>query len=360
MPSNLLTDRHCKNARCPAGKKIVKLSDGGGLQLWAMPNEAKYWRLRYWAGGKEKLLALGCYPAISLSDARVKRDEAQRQRAHGVDPAEKRREEKREALAATEYSFEHVAREWFERKSATSWTPSHVYDMRRRLENDLLPVLGQRRIDKITPGDVREAIDRMESRGAHDLCRRVLQMATQVFRYAMAIERCQYDPTVGLNKILVRQVSRNMPSLPAKELPGLLRAIAGYEATGDRLTRIGLQLLAHCFTRTTELIHAEWSEFDIPAALWSIPESRMKSRRAHLVPLSRQVIALLEELRPISGHSKFILPGRNQLKPISNNCLLFALYRLGYRARMSGHGFRAVASTILNESGLWTPDAVEL
>lgn len=359
MPSNILTDRECKGAKCPAGKKVVKLSDGGGLQLWVMPNESKYWRLRYWAANKEKLLALGCYPAISLSDARIRRDEAQRQRARGIDPAEKRREDKREALAATEYSFEYVAREWFDRKAKT-WVSSHVYDMKRRLENDLLPVLGSRRIDKVTASDIREAIERMESRGAHDLCRRVLQMATQVFRYGMAVEKCQYDPTAGLSKILVRQVARNMPSLPASELPGLLRSIAGYEAIGDRQTRIGLQLLANTFVRTSELINAEWSEFDIPAALWSIPESRMKMKRSHLVPLSRQTIALLEELKPITGYSKYILPGRNPLKPISNNCLLYALYRMGYRTRMSGHGFRSVASTVLNESGLWSPDAIEL
>ena len=357
--TNRLSDANCKNAQCPTGKKVVKLADGGGLQLWVMANKSKYWRLRYWADGKEKLLALGCYPSIGLSDARARRDESQRQRAQGVDPAAKRREDKREALAATEYSFERVAREWFTRKSAT-WVPSHVYDMGRRLENDLLPVLGSRRIDKVTASDIREAIERMESRGAHDLCRRVLQMATQVFRYAIAVEKCQHDPTVGLSKILVRQVARNMPSLPAKELPGLMRAISRYEEIGDRQTRIGLQLLAHCFTRTTELIHATWDEFDIPASLWSIPELRMKMKRGHLVPLSPQVIALLEELRPITGFSKYILPSRNMSKPISNNTLLFGLYRMGYRTRMSGHGFRSVASTVLNESGLWSADAIEL
>jgi integrase len=360
MLSNLLTDRECKNSKCPHGKKVVKLSDGRGMQLWVMPNGSKYWRLRYWTGSKEKLLALGVYPHITLSEARRKREEAQHQRALGVDPGEKRRDDRLEALAAAECSFEVVAREWFDRKSKGSWVPSHAEDMKRRLENDLLPVLGSRRIDKITASEVREAIARMESRGAFDLCRRVLQMATQVFRYGMAMEKCTYDPTVGLNKILTRQVVRNMPSLPTRDLPALMVAIAGYESIGDRQTRIGLHLLAHCFTRTGELINAKWEEFDIDGAVWSIPAERMKEKRPHLVPLSKQVITLLEELKPLTGYSKFILPGRNFAKPISNNTLLFALYRMGYKSRMSGHGFRSVASTVLNESGQWSGDAIEL
>lgn len=359
MLADLLTDRECRNAKCPPGKRVVKLSDGRGMQLWIMPNGSKYWRLRYWHGSKEKLLALGVYPHITLKEARSKRDEAQRQRALGVDPGEKRRADKREALASTEGSFEAVARLWFDCKTET-WVPSYVSDMRRRLENDLLPVLGSRRIDKIEAKEVREATALMEERGAFDLCRRVLQMATQVFRYGMATGKCTNDPTVGIRETLKRRAERHMPSLPARDLPALMAAIAGYETIGDRQTRIGLQLLAHCFTRTGELINAKWEEFDIDGAAWSIPAERMKEKRPHLVPLSKHVIALLKELKPLTGYSKFILPGRNFAKPISNNTLLFGLYRLGYKSRMSGHGFRSVASTVLNESGQWSSDAIEL
>jgi integrase len=341
-------------------KSISKLHDGGGLYLWVHPDGKKYWRLRYKVDGKEKSLSLGVYPHTGLGAARARRDEAQRQRAAGTDPAVQRKAEKREKLLATENTFEAVAWEWFNTKTA-KWVAGHTSDMRNRIKNDLLPILGSHRIDKIAPSDLRAVIAKMEARGAYDLCRRVLQMATQVFRYGMATEKCSSDPTVGLNKMLTKQKGRNMPSLPESELPGLLKAIAGYGAdTGEQQTRIGLQLLATTFVRTSELINATWDEFDMAAALWTIPETRMKMRRAHLVPLSRQALALLEELRPLSGYSRYILPGRNAVKTMSNNTLLFALYRMGYKARMSGHGFRSVASTILNESGQWSRDAVEL
>jgi integrase len=357
MRLNVLTDTKCRGAKCRADIAVTKLADGGGLYLWIFANGRKYWRLRYKVDGKEKLLALGVYPSISLSDARAKRDDAQKQRAHGVDPVAARRVVKRETLAATENNFERVAWEWFERKKII-WVESHTRDMRSRLVNDLLPVLSARRIDKITPTEVRAVIAQMEERGANDLARRVLQMASQVFRFGMATEKCQFDPTVGLNKIITPHITKNQPAVRPEELPALLAAIAKYEAIGDRQTRIGLQLLAHTFVRTAELLGATWAEFDTDAALWTIPAERMKMRREHHVPLARQALALLEELRPITGHAKFLLPGRNPAKPISNNTLLFALYRLGYKDRMTGHGFRAVASTVLNEQG-FRPDVIE-
>jgi len=353
-------DAKYRNAKCPKNLAVKKLHDGGGLYLWVYPNGKKYWRLRYKADGKEKSLSLGVYPQTGLGAARARRDEAQRQRAAGTDPAVQRKAEKREKLQATENTFEAVAWEWFNTKTK-KWVEGHAKDMRSRIKNDLIPILGSRRIDKIAPSDMRAVIAKMEERGAYDLCRRVLQMAAQVFQYGMATEKCPYDPTVGLNKMLTKQKARNMPSLPESELPGLLKSIAGYgKDTGEQQTRIGLQLLATTFVRTSELINATWDEFDIPGALWTIPETRMKAKRAHLVPLSRQALALLEELRPLSGYSRYILPGRNAAKTMSNNTLLFALYRMGYKARMSGHGFRSVASTILNESGQWSRDAVEL
>jgi integrase len=200
---------------------------------------------------------------------------------------------------------------------------------------------------------------RIEARGSYDMAHRVLQMCGQVFRYGIATGRCSRNLSLDLRGALTPHVSKNQNAVRPEELPQLLRDINGYEGTGDRQTRIAMQLLALTFVRTTELIGATWDEFDLDAKLWTIPAARMKMKAEHIVPLSRQTLRLLEELKPISGGSRYLLPGRNFGKPMSNNTILYALYRLGYQGRQSGHGFRAVASTILNESGLFQPDVIE-
>ena len=358
MASNLLTDKACKLA-VSNGKSIVKMHDGEGLYLWVFENGAKYWRLRYKADGKEKSQALGVYPHVSLKGAREKRDVARKQIAAGVDPSAERKAIKQAAKVAAVSSFEAVAREWFEKNSG-GWSERHRYNVQRRLDLDLFPALGSRPIAAMDAPEVLEVIRKIEARGSHDLAGRVLQIAGQVFLYGIAAGRCKYNLAHGLSKAITKPVREHQKAVRPDELPALLKAIATYDDTGDTQTRIALQLLAHTFTRTSELIEAEWSEFNFDTAQWTIPAERMKMGEELIVPLSRQSLSLLRQQRAIAGHSRFVFPGRNPSVTMSNNTMLFALYRLGYKAKMSGHGFRTVASTVLNESGLWSSDAIEL
>jgi integrase len=358
MPANLLSAAEVKNA-ASTGSSIRKLADGDGLALWTYPDGRKYWRLRYWYLGKEKLLSVGVYPRVSLADARKKRDALLKQLDAGLDPSHERQAKKRAEKLAAANSFEVVAREWFGKQKDT-WVDSHTLDVKRRLEGNLFPVLGARLIGEIDAQELLAAVRKIEGRGAHDLAHRVLGVAGQVLRYGIATGRCTRDWSADLKGALTPAVKKNQAAVSAKELPDLLRAVAAYEAIGgDKQTRLGLQLLAHTFTRTGELINATWNEFDFDNALWAIPPERMKMGLGHLVPLSTQALAILSELKVLAGDSKFVLPGRSNAKPISSNTLLFALYRLGYKSRMTGHGFRSVASTILNESGLFNPDWIE-
>jgi integrase len=228
----------------------------------------------------------------------------------------------------------------------------------RRLESNIFPALGARPIAQIDAPELLAAVRRIESRGAYDLAHRVLQVCGQVFRYGIATGRCTRDLAADLRGALTPHVKKNQAAVRPEELPALIRSIATYDQLGDRQTMLALRLLALTFVRTGELIGATWTEIEREAALWIIPAARMKARAEHLVPLSRQALAILEELRELCRGSRFVFPGRNRDKPISNNTMLFALYRLGYKGKMTGHGFRAVASTILNEQG-WRPDVIE-
>lgn len=357
MPSNLLNDKQCKAARC-TGVGVVKLHDGEGLYLWVFPNGRKYWRLRYWQSKVERLLALGVFPAVSLAAARAKREAARQQLAAGLDPSTERKTAKRQMQLAAANSFEAIALEWLDKQS-NRHSVRHIANIRRRLEVDAFPALGKRPIGEIDAPELLQAMRKIEARGAYDLAHRVLQVCGQIFRYGIATGRCTRNLSVDLKGALTPHTKKNQNAVTPAELPALLRAIDGYEAIGDRQTRIAMQLLALTFTRTNELIGAEWKEFDVNAKVWVVPAERMKMGAEHIVPLSRQTLALLEELKPLSGGSRFLLPGRNVAKPISNNTILFALYRLGYKGRQSGHGFRAIASTILNESGHFKPDVIE-
>lgn len=350
-----LSDVAVRTAK-PADKPR-KLFDDGGLFLLVAPAGGKWWRLKYRYGGKEKLLSLGTYPEVSLSRARALRDEARRLLSDGRDPSAERQADKRRREIANTNSFEAVAREWYQ-KQAHTWVPSHASDVLRRLEANLFPYLGPRPIVEIDAPELLACLRKIEQRGAFDLAHRVQQVSGQVFRYGIATGRCVRDIAADLRGALPPHKATHQAAVRPEELPALLRAIAGYEAIGDRQTRLALQVLAHTFVRTGELIGAEWLEFDLSAGLWVIPAERMKAKAEHLVPLPSTVLHLLEEVKRISGQSRYLFPGRNPSKPISNNTLLFALYRLGYKSRMTGHGFRAVASTILNESG-FRPDVIE-
>jgi integrase len=356
MATNLLSAAECKNANSN-GAGVRKLSDGDGLYLWVYSDGRKYWRMRYWQVGKEKSLSVGVYPKVSLSDARKKRDEVRKQLDADLDPSAERKAANLRKKLAAENSFEAVAREWYG-KQLHSWVPHHASDVKRRLENNIFPSIGKRPIDEVQAPELLETIRKIEARGAYDLAHRVLQVCGQVFRYGIATSRCTRNLSTDLRGALTPHKKQHQAAARPNELPELLRAIARYDDTGDKQTRLALQLLAQTFVRTNELIGAEWAEFDMANALWIIPAGRMKMKADHVVPLSRQALAMLAELREISSGSRFVFPGRNRDKPISNNTMLFALYRLGYKGKMTGHGFRAVASTILNETG-FNPDVIE-
>jgi integrase len=334
------------------------MHDGGGLYLWAYPDGKLYWRLRYWQNGTEKSLSLGVFPHVKLKDARAKRDAMQKQLQSGLDPSEVRKAEKRSKRLAAENSFEAVALEWLGKQS-NACSSRHLATLKHRLEVDAFPALGSRPIAEIDAPDLLAAMRKIESRGSFDLAHRVLQVCGQVFRYGIATGRCSRNLSLDLRGALTPHVNGRQNAVRAEELPALLKAIARYDELGDLQTRLALQLLALIFVRTNELIGASWGELDLTDAMWTIPAERMKMKAEHLVPLSKQAVSILTQLKTMAGHSRFVLPGRNPAVPMSNNTMLFALYRLGYKGRMSGHGFRAVASSILNESGLWSVDAIE-
>ncbi|MDV6347302.1 tyrosine-type recombinase/integrase [Nitrosomonas sp. Is35] len=352
-----LTDLACKNATVEGGK-IRKLHDGQGLYLWVYEDGRKYWRLRYKIHDREKSLSLGVYPVVGLKQARQLAQVERVKLSGNIDPSIDRQINKQKAKEAAANSFEAVAREWSAKQTHT-WVKSHAKDVLRRLESNVFPYIGMYPISTIEAPQLLNMIRIIEQRGSYDLAHRVLGVCGQVFRYGVSTSRCTRDPSGDLRGALTPHKKKNQAAVKPEELPELLRAIATYENIGDRQTQLALRLLALTFVRTNELIGALWEEFDLTNALWIVPATRMKMKTEHVVPLTHQALTILTELKTIAGDSRYLLPGRNPNKPISNNTLLFALYRLGYKGKMTGHGFRAVASTALNESGLFNPDAIE-
>lgn len=327
-----------------------KLSDTGGLHLLVAPNGGRYWRFSYRFRGKQKTLALGVYPDVGLAKARVRHREARELLADGMDPSAEKESSK---------TFETAAREWHARWKANRHS-RHAHYVLKRLEADVFPKIGSLPLSEIPTSAFRDVVQEIEQRGAVEIAKRVLQTCGQIMRYALANDLVTHNPVAGVKPadILKPRKRRNYPRVEASELPALLRAIEGY--VGAEHTRLALELMVLTFVRTSELIGARWSEFDVKAVRWNIPAERMKMRTPHIVPLSRQALELLEKLRKISFGRELVFPGDvNPAKPMSNNTLLFALYRLGYRGRMTGHGFRGVASTILHEQG-WPHEHIEL
>ncbi len=327
-----------------------KLSDGGGMYLLVQPNGSKYWRFSYRYMGKQKTLALGVYPNINLQQARHEREIAKKKLYEDIDPCEERKALKNPKNPQNTNTFESVANEWFKKQSHI-WVKSHSDDVIRRLEVNIYPSLGSLEISSIQPIDVLNSVRKIENRGAFDLAHRVLGVCGQVFRYAVSCSYCKSDPTRDLKGALTPHIKKHFAAVKPEELPLLMQSILNYEEIGDVQTKLGLQLLALTFVRTQELTGAKWEEFDFEKLIWTVPAIRTKLKREHLIPLSPQVIVILKKLKITSEQSKYIFMGRNPLKQISNNTLLFALYRIGYKTKMTGHGFRTVASTILNESG---------
>lgn len=346
-----LTDTAIRNAK-PA-EKDYKLFDGGGLFLLVRTKGARWWRLKYRFEGREKLLSLGVYPTVSLKEARERREEFKRQLSRGIDPSAKRQAEKSEQAD----TFEAVAREWFG-KQAPTWAEGHSAKVIRRMELYLFPWLGNRSISKITAPEVLKCLRRVENTGKLDTALRAKQNAGQVFKYAVATGRAERDPTGDLAGALAPPIREHYSTITDPNRVGeLLRAIRGY--SGTIVVGCALRLAPLVFTRPGELRRAEWSEFDRRSAQWRIPGEKMKSRTPHVVPLSTQAVAILEELHPLTGSGRFLFPGRDEKKPISENTLNAALRRLGYeKTDFTAHGFRAMASTLLNEQG-WSRDAIE-
>ncbi|MBL0320179.1 MAG: tyrosine-type recombinase/integrase [Alphaproteobacteria bacterium] len=342
-----LTDILCKTSK--PEPKAKKLSDDKGLYLEITPSGGKYWRMKYRFGGKEKRLAFGVYPEVSLKEARDKRDEARKKLRDGIDPSEAKKEAKRQVLLKTENGFETVAREWHENQ-IPSWTPRHANYVIRRLELDIFPSLGHRPIEEITAPELLAVLRKVEAREAIDLAKRLLQSCGQIFRYATLTRDLQYDISAALKGALKTRKRENFAHLKEDELPGFLATLENYD--GDLQTKLALKLLLNTFVRTTELRGAKWEEINWEKEEWRIPGERMKMGMQHIVPLTKQSIDILKQLEKISGHRELIFP--NRIKPthfISENTMLFAIYRMGYRSKTTAHGFRATASTILNEHG---------
>lgn len=357
-----LTDTTIRNTK-PAAKPI-KLFDGGGLFLLVTPAGQRYWRLKYRASGKEKLLALGVYPDVTLAAARRKRDEAREKMAAGIDPGEAKKAEKRSARLSAENSFEAVAREWHAKYGPT-WSASHGARLLRRLEVDAFPWIGGKPIADLAPPDVLDVLRRVEKRGALETAHRLHANVGQVCRYAVATGRAARDVTADLRGALPPVQQEHMAAITdPKQVAELLRAIDSYQGTLP--VSCALRLAPLLFQRPGELRAAEWAEFDLDAGTWEIPSDRMKRTKqgkaaggAHIVPLPTQAVAILRELQPLTGNGRLLFPSvRTKDRPMSDNTVNAALRRLGYNGdTMTGHGFRAMARTILDE-GLGVPAAI--
>ena len=340
----------------PAAKP-QKFFDGGGLFLLVTPSGGKLWRLKYRFGGTEKLLSLGKYPQTSLADIRQKRDQALAMLAQEIDPGVHKKAQKTAGTEETD-TFEVIAREWYE-KFSPAWAVSHSGKIIRRLELYVFPWLGGKSIKSITAPDLLAVLRRIEAKGTLETAHRTKQNCGQVFRYAVATGRAERDPTGDLRGALPPASGKRMATITdPKGVGGLLRSIDSYQ--GGIVTRSALQFAPLVFVRPGELRHAEWMEIDFETAEWRIPAAKMKSGTMHIVPLSRQALAVLREIQPLTDQGKYVFPSpRSGTRPMSNNAVLSALRRMGYtREEMTGHGFRSMASTLLNEQG-WNRDAIE-
>src|SRR5215211_652999 len=342
-----LTDTAIRNAK--ARERDYKLGDGGGLYLLVTRSGGRLWRLKYRSDGVERKLSIGKYPAVSLSDARKARDAARQKVSAGDDPATAKRRERVKAKLAAGTTFGAVALEYIDKAAREGRSPATLIKL-RWTRDWLLPAVGQRPVDQIEPHELLNL----------ETARRTRAFASRVFRYAVATARAKGDPAALLLGAVAAPRSKHLAAIiDAKRAGDLLRAIAAY--TGQPLTRLGLVLASHVFVRPGELRRAEWSEIDFEAAVWRIPARRMKQRREHVVPLSRQSLDLFRQLLALTGGGRYVFPALGRpTKPMSENTATTALRRMGFPAdEMTAHGFRAMASTLLNESGKWSPDAIE-
>ena len=352
-----LTDPEIKAAK--PKEKPYSLPDGQGLVLYVQPSGAKWWRYRYRFNGTAKMLSMGVYPVVTLGKARELRVTASDRLKQGIDPSVHRQEQKQLEAIATERSFESIARLWWNHwKSGRN--ERHAGYTIRRLEADVFPIVGRKLITELTAPMLIMVIKKIEARGALDIAKRALTTCNQIMRYAVAHGLAERNPAADIkpSDVLKPTNKTNYARLDQKELPELLRKIDEYD--GQPLTKLALQLMALTFVRTSELIGARWDEIESDKKQWRIPAERMKMKTPHIVPLSDQAIAVLEKIRDLAADETLLFPSeRRDGKSMSNNTILYALYRLGYHSRMTGHGFRGIASTILHERG-YSHEHIEL
>lgn len=350
----MLTDSEIRNQK--PGDKTIRLTDEKGLVLLINPDGSRWWRFRYRFDGKAKMLSMGTYPETSLKEARELRDEARKNLKDGIDPSQKKKAQKASVSGAD--SFEAIAREWFSKFSPT-WTPSHGERIIRRLERDIFPWIGKRPIGEIKAPELLTVLRKIESRGAVETAHRASQNCGQVFRYAVATGRAERDPSVDLRgAIPPTKVKHHASITDPKEIGALLRAIDTYR--GGLIVKCAFRLAPLVFLRPKELRMLEWAEIDFDKKEAHIPGPKMKMKEKHIVPLSRQALEILEEIRTVTGEGQYVFPSpRTWERPMSENAVLAALRSMGYTGDvMTGHGFRSMASTLLNEQG-WNRDAVE-
>jgi integrase len=352
-----LSDVQIRNAK--PTEKPYKLTDGGGLYLFIQPHGAKLWRLNYRFQGKQKTLAIGAYPHVTLSQARARLAEAKRSLAEGIDPGAQRKADKLAVLEVARNTFEAVALEW-QAKQAEVWTASHSRLVLRILNRYLFPAIGARPVAELSAPEVLRALRPIETRGALETAHRARTIASQVMRFGIATGRCDRDPAGDLRGALSPLKVKHHPTITDPARVGeLLRAIDGY--SGTLISRCALRLLPLVFTRPGELRAAEWAEIDLAGAVWEIPASKMKMRADHIVPLSSQALAILAEIQPLTGSGKYVFPSeRSAVRPMSENTINAALRRLGYsKDEIVGHGFRAMARTLLDEKLGFRIDLIE-
>jgi integrase len=347
-----LTEMAVRKAK--GGERPYKLGDGNGLHLEILPTGGKYWHLQYWIQGKEYKKSLGVYPEVGLKEAREKRDAAKRSLAAGIDPWAKKKELP---------TFEAVAREWHARNIAPSKSPQYAYKTLSRLEKFLFPHIGNRPIQEITAPEILKPLRGIETLGMNETAHTVHQIAGQVFRYAIASGYAERNPAADLRGALAPVVVQHRATITdPRKAKDLMRAMCAF--SGSPIVRAALWFSAYTFQRPGEIRKAEWAEIDLDTAEWRIPAEKMKMREAHIVMLSRQAVSILQKLQPFTGHGKYVFPSiRTTARgdvPMSENTIVAALRRLGFgKDEMCAHGFRGMASTILNEQE-WSPDVIEL
>ncbi|HHN8460439.1 TPA: tyrosine-type recombinase/integrase [Morganella morganii] len=342
-----LTARQVETAK--PKEKSYKLFDGGGLYLEVTAKGSRYWRMKYRFSGKEKRLAFGVFPTVTLAEAREMRNQAKKVLAAGGDPGEVKKEEKAIQKLSTGNTFEAIAREWHKSK-ADRWSLRYRNEIIDTFEKDIFPYIGKRPIAEIKPLELLETLRRMEKRGALEKMRKVRQRCGEVYRYAIITGRAEYNPAPDLATALTPPKKQHFPFLTAEELPYFLKDLASY--TGSVITKTATKIILLTAVRTQELRFARWQDIDLEKGIWEIPAEVMKMKRPHVVPLSKQVIELFNSLKPLSGHYELVFIGRNDhRKPLSKESVNQVIELLGYKGRLTGHGFRHTMSTILHEKG---------